>query len=289
MMSSTKLRGLWAALAVGAVAAFAAGGAGKESRTAAPMRGGTVTGTAGRIQYIDEGPRASEAVPVVFVHSFAGSHSQWAAQWSHLRHARRVVALDLRGHGRSDAPAQLGGYSVDALASDIGAVAEALDLQPFVLVGHSMGAAASVAYAARNSQRVAGLVLVGARDRILTEQSAPVIASIGENYDALMEKYWTSLLFGARPETEAALRHNVWRLPRETALALIGAIFSYDPLPALAAYPGKKLIIDTAHGDGPNALHRQAPAVPRRMIVGTSHWPHMDKPVEFNRLLDEFL
>jgi pimeloyl-ACP methyl ester carboxylesterase len=36
-------------------------------------------------------------------------------------------------------------------------------------------------------------------------------------------------------------------------------------------------------------LHRQVPDVSRKVIAGTSHWAHMDKPQEFNRLLDEFL
>jgi pimeloyl-ACP methyl ester carboxylesterase len=49
------------------------------------------------------------------------------------------------------------------------------------------------------------------------------------------------------------------------------------------------MIIDTRHGDSRNALHRQAPDVPRQVIAGTSHWPHLDKPYEFNRVLDSFL
>ena len=70
---------------------------------------------------------------------------------------------------------------------------------------------------------------------------------------------------------------------------MIGAIFDFDPLPALQRYSGPMLIIDTPHGDSPTALHRQLPDVSRKVIEGTSHWPHLDKPQEFNRLLDEFL
>ena len=56
---------------------------------------------------------------------------------------------------------------------------------------------------------------------------------------------------------------------REPSLAMIGAVFDFDPLPALASYPGPKLIIDTPHGDGPTALHRQLPDVSRKVIAGT--------------------
>jgi pimeloyl-ACP methyl ester carboxylesterase len=78
-------------------------------------------------------------------------------------------------------------------------------------------------------------------------------------------------------------------MPRESALAIVEAIFAFDPLPALRAYRGPALIVDTQHGEGPDALHNQMPSLSRRVISGTSHWPHMDKPEEFNRVLDTFL
>src|SRR5262245_50373907 len=59
-------------------------------------------GSAGRINYIDEGPRTSTLTPVIFVHSFAGSANHWDSQIEHLRSKRRVIAIDLRGHGKSD-------------------------------------------------------------------------------------------------------------------------------------------------------------------------------------------
>ena len=208
---------------------------------------------------------------------------------SHLRATRRVVAFDLRGHGQSDSPTSQSAFFVDALARDVGAVADALGLQRFVLVGHSLGGAVAAAYAGEHPQRVAGLVLVGTPGRTPAEQSMPVMAQLRNDYAKVSEGYWQKLLAGVGPENEARLRRDMQRVPRETGLALIGAVFSYDPNPALAAYPGPELIIDTPHGDGPDALHRQAPTIPRRVITGTSHWPHLDRPGEFNRILDEFL
>src|SRR5688572_31487527 len=75
-------------------------------------------GPAGRLHVDDRG---SGGVPVVFLHSFAGSSQQWRDQLDHLRPSRRALAIDLRGHGQSEAPAS-GGYSVDAMADDIAAV-----------------------------------------------------------------------------------------------------------------------------------------------------------------------
>jgi pimeloyl-ACP methyl ester carboxylesterase len=246
-------------------------------------------GSAGRINYLDEGPKTSTLTPVLFVHSFAGSANHWDAQIEYLRSKRRVVAIDLRGHGRSDPPNDIDGYSVASLASDIGTVADHLAINRFVLVGHSIGAAAALAYAQQHPGRVDSLVLVGAPGRMPPERSGTIMASLRKNYDAANEIFWGSLMDGARPETRALLKEGRTRMPREAALSLIDAAFAFDPVPAMLAYPGPKMIIDTRHSDSRNALYRQAPDVPRHVIAGTSHWPHLDKPYEFNRVLDSFL
>lgn len=244
-----------------------------------------VAGPAGRL-HVDDG--GAGGVPVVLVHSFAGSTAHWSRQLAHLRTTRRAVALDLRGHGQSDVP-RSGGYAVPAQASDIAAVADALNLKRFVLVGHSMGGAAASGYALAHPDRVAGLVLVGAPGKTPPDQVSKIMSSLQADYDKVTEGYWRSLLTNAQPGVEAQVRSDMQRVPRDAGMAMIGAIFAYDPQPALRGYGGPTLIIDTPHGEGPGALHLLAPAVPRKVINGTSHWPHMDKPVEFNRLLDEFL
>jgi pimeloyl-ACP methyl ester carboxylesterase len=245
----------------------------------------TIAGPSGRL-HVDDGGR--RGLPVVFVHSFAGSSGHWSAQLAHLRPTRRAMALDLRGHGRSQAPGPAG-YAVEGLASDIAAVVDKLGLKRFVLVGHSMGGAAALAYAGAHPDRVAGLVLVGTPGKTLPEQANQIMASMEADYDKVTEGYWTKLLDGAQPGVAERIRSDMKRLPREPSLEIIRAIFAYDPLPALRAYPGPKLLIDTPHGEGPGSLHSLAPEIPRRVISGTSHWPHMDKPEEFNAMLDDFL
>ena len=72
----------------------------------------------------------------------------------------RAVALDLRGFGRSDAP--YGPYSYDVWCSDIRTVLTTMNLRDVTLVGHSMGGAIALRYAARYRNRVARLVLAEA-------------------------------------------------------------------------------------------------------------------------------
>jgi pimeloyl-ACP methyl ester carboxylesterase len=69
-------------------------GAPKEQPTSVKQ----VAGPSGSL-HVDDG--GSGGIPVVFVHSFAGSTEHWSAQLAHLRKTRRAVALDLHGHGQS--------------------------------------------------------------------------------------------------------------------------------------------------------------------------------------------
>jgi pimeloyl-ACP methyl ester carboxylesterase len=245
----------------------------------------TIAGPTGQL-YVDDGGAGS--LPVLLVHSFAGSSAHWKSQLAHLRRRRRALAMDLRGHGHSDAPSS-GDYSVPALAEDIAAVADALELRRFVLVGHSMGGAAAAAYAGKYPGKLAGLVLAGTPGKSSAEQAQQIMGALRADYEKVMAGYWNSLLEGAERPVRERLETGMRSVGREASLAMIGAIFEYDPLPGLRSYPGPKLIIDTPHGDSPMALYRQMPDVSRKIIAGTSHWPQLDKPQEFNRLLDEFL
>ena len=154
-----------------------------------------VPGPTGTLSVDDGG---TGGLPVAFIHSFAGDKTHWAAQLTHLRKTRRALAFDLRGHGDSSTPGQPD-YEVDALAQDIVAVADGLRLKRFVLVGHSMGGAAAIAYAGAHPERVAGLVLVGTPGQTPNEQSCQIMAALEADYENVMEDYRKSILSGARP------------------------------------------------------------------------------------------
>ncbi|EOZ3045876.1 alpha/beta fold hydrolase [Enterobacter roggenkampii] len=114
------------------------------------------------IYYKDWGPK--EAQPIVFHHGWPLSADDWDNQMLFfLAEGYRVIAIDRRGHGRSDQVSE--GHDMDHYAADVSAVVESLDLHNAVHVGHSTGGGQVARYVAKYGQpqgRVAKAVLVSA-------------------------------------------------------------------------------------------------------------------------------
>ncbi len=248
-----------------------------------------IQGPAGTL-HVDDGGEGH--IPVIFLHSLCGSTAHWAAQLEHLRKQRRAVALDLRGHGLSQDPAD-GDYRVESMAADVHAVADGLGLNTFVLVGHSMGGAVAIAYAASHPERAAGLLLVdtaGDPRQFTEDQIQGYLAALeSDAYATVIEDYWNQILTGSTPEVRLQVIQDLRQIKKNTVVALFKELIRHDPLRATARFPGLKLIVFTPGNNTPHSLHNCLPWIPRVLVTGTGHWLHMDKPKEFNRILDEFL
>jgi len=99
-----------------------------------------------------------EGTPVVLLHGLTATR-RYVVMGSRAleRSGHRVVAYDARGHGQSS-PASA--YDYAALAGDLGAVMDALDIERAVLAGASMGAHTLLRFALRTPERVSGLVVI---------------------------------------------------------------------------------------------------------------------------------
>ncbi|HEV7606855.1 MAG TPA: alpha/beta hydrolase [Steroidobacteraceae bacterium] len=234
--------------------------------------------------------RGAGGLPVLFAHAFAGDLSHWSATLEYLRPQRRVVAFDFSGHGSSPGALR---YSYEELAKDIAAVVEAQQLETFVLVGHSMGAAIAIEYAASHAQRVKGLVLVDpppAPGAIPPEQIRQIHEALDKDPYAVIEQFWKQQMFiDSRDAVKQQLLANLRKLPRGAAIDLTKDAFAIDSSIALRRYPGPKFAIVTPRNDAPLSLHNAVPGVSHVVIKGTGHWIHFDKPEEFNKALDGFL
>jgi non-heme chloroperoxidase len=118
-----------------------------------------------RIFYKDWG----KGQPIVFSHGWPLSSDDWDAQMLYFgQHGYRVIALDRRGHGRSDQTWD--GHDMDTYADDLAELTGKLDLKEAIHVGHSTGGGEVARYIGRHgSKRVAKAVLIGAVPPIMVK------------------------------------------------------------------------------------------------------------------------
>ena len=100
------------------------------------------------------------APAVVFLHYGGGNLAMWEPVVPFFRDRYHILLVDLRGHGRSDRPAN--DYHIDDMADDVAGLVDRLDLDQAHVVGSSLGAEVGLSLAARYPNRVASLVCDGA-------------------------------------------------------------------------------------------------------------------------------
>jgi pimeloyl-ACP methyl ester carboxylesterase len=251
-----------------------------------------IAGPAGALAVDDVGirPESAGRLPVLLVHSLAGNTAHWIHQLEHLRLERRAIAVDLRGHGRSERPGD-GDYSIAAMVADIEAAVNALNLKQFVLVGHSLGGGIALKYAGAHPERVAGLLLVdpiGDGKQIPVSEAESFLAALKANYQETIRGYWTGIA-GSDSAIREQLLQDLDAIPQEAVMQMLQEMLRFDPHPSLSRYRGPMLAVVTPSNDAAFSLHRLGKGFPHRVVHDTGHWLQLNRPDELNRIMDEFL
>lgn len=240
--------------------------------------------------YIND--NGKEGTPIVFLHSLAGNTGQWANQLEYLGKSRRVIALDLPGHGKS-ASIEKEGFTVNDLSAVIQESIDSLNIEKYYLVGHSMGAVIATVLAAKKPERTEGLLLLdpsGDSTGMPNEQVQQYMGAIqSEGYTEFMDGYWNQLLTGSVETTRKQVMEDLHNTNRETVINYFKALFLFNPIPYLEKYSGPKMIVYTESNDTPVSLHNISKGIQSKKIEGTSHWLQMDKPETINKIFDDFI
>jgi sigma-B regulation protein RsbQ len=232
---------------------------------------------------------------VVFVHGWSCDMSVWRGQIPAVEGRIRALFVDLPGFGRSDKPDV--SYTMDYLAGAVDAVMQAAGVDRAVLVGHSMGTPVIRQYDRKYHAKVAALVVVDGPLRSFFKDPAdaqPFLAGFeGPEAAAKVAQMIEGML---TPAMDPAARADVMRAARETpprvaASAMKGmfdpAIWSDDPirvptLAVMAPNPGWT-------PDYVEFVKRLAPGIRYETMPGVGHFLMIERPKEFNALLDDFL
>jgi pimeloyl-ACP methyl ester carboxylesterase len=114
---------------------------------------------------------AQGADAIVFLHGFPESHRTWREVAPALARDFRVVAPDQRGFAGSDKPEGVEQYRTERIVEDLIALADALALERFTLVGHDWGGAVAWLAALKHPDRIARLVIVNAPHPLVFQKS----------------------------------------------------------------------------------------------------------------------
>lgn len=183
--------------------------------------------------------------PLLLIHGQSLDHEMWEGVYTDLAEHHRVVRMDLRGTGGSDAPVD-GPYSMELLAGDALAVLDDLGIDRAHVYGFSMGGKVAQTLAASAPERIGALVLGSTAPGGDNEVERPHHASVAlrkanteEGRDLIAHLFYTPEWADSHPETvarilprnplraqrrhyEASLKHDGWdRLPLIQAPTLV--------------------------------------------------------------------
>jgi pimeloyl-ACP methyl ester carboxylesterase len=236
----------------------------------------------------------SGSSPILLVHGFACDHTYLAPQLAFFSRSHRSVAVDLRGHGLSDAPHQ--DYTMAGFADDLAWLSAQLNLKHPVVVGHSMGGNAALELAARYPDLSAAIVLI---DSVIlpspsfVESLGPVAKELnGPNYlDALQKA--SSVLF--LPTDSAQLKSHFSATIAKVGQHVLASAFAnhitdYDATAAIKACHVPVAYIGAASPLADlNRFRELQPALITGQTIGSGHFSPLEVPDQINSMVERFV
>ena len=226
---------------------------------------------------------------LVFVHGWSCDRTYWKEQLQPLGRRFRVVAMDLAGHGESGANRQA--WTIPAFGADVAAVVEKLGLGRVILIGHSMGGDVIVEAARRLRGRVAGLVWIDVYKKLGTPPTAEQVEAFVAPFRADFPERTRAFVRSTFPATADKslvewVAGDMASAPKEIALAaMYSAVTNGREIPAALAQ--LKLPTIAINPDRPptdfESLKRHGVEVV--LMSGVGHFPMMEDPGQFNRVL----
>ena len=247
----------------------------------------TVLSTDGvRIHYDDLG--AGEPA-LVFVHGWSCDRSYWSGQIEHFAQSRRVVNIDLAGHGDSGLDRTV--WTMQAFGEDVSAVVNALDLHNIVLVGHSMGGKVVVEAARQLGDRVIGVVGVdtfhGGGRETPREQQEEVFEQLAEDQAGFIATFVDrTFVEQSDPAIKEWVKADMAAAPYASAIGARQASGNYDATPAVASLDVPFVLINSDFLPT-DVGHLEANAKQFRYLEmsDVGHFLMMEDPETFNTLL----
>lgn len=247
---------------------------------------------------------AEDAPVVVLSHSLGCDHGQWDAQVAQLQSHFRVLRYDIRGHGSSDTSP--GDYTIELLARDALAIADALGIRTFAFCGLSLGGMIGQWIAAFEPDRLTHLVLANTSSRYLNpdlmeecrkmEERRKTVRECGMAaiVDSAMQRFFTAASLAANSPAISNIRRMVLSTDPAGYAGCCAAIRDLNQTSLLSSIRTPTLIVSGDHdvstpwqGHG-EVLAREIPHA-RVAHLPAAHLSNIERPRSFNAALMSFL
>jgi pimeloyl-ACP methyl ester carboxylesterase len=242
--------------------------------------------------------------PVVFVHGYTGDITDFRHQIEEFSPEHQVLVMDLRGHGRSEAPADRSVYTVPQMSADVETLVDSVGIERYHLLGHSMGGAIVQEIALRSPQKLLSLTLHSTAHRFNMSSEPQIAAWRDWRFQLAETKGMVAVAAAASPfpppphMPAARLEETNERLSRMSVDPFIGSWNGLEGWEGTKDRAGKietpTLII---YGDmdappiknGCKALAKLIPGAQVEIVPETGHQPQWERPEMFNGALRGFL
>ena len=237
--------------------------------------------------------------PLVILHGLFGSSNNWQRVATRLKRHARVLALDLRNHGRSPhAPS----HTLRDMVQDLEDWLENADLEDPILLGHSMGGLAAMAFAVTRPSAVHGLIVVDVAPRAYAHDRSRELEVFQtdvsgyesrEELDRALEPRIPEpdvrrflLMNAERTDSGYRWRINVSALERSEFLTELPAFDGTFRGPALFVAGGASSYVRAEDHD---LIRGRFPAARIETLPDAGHWLHYTAESAFVALVRDFL
>lgn len=236
------------------------------------------------IRYDDRG-QGSPAL--VLVHGWSCDRGYWREQQEHFAASRRVVSIDLAGHGDSGQNREV--WTIENFGHDVAAVVDQLGLEEVVLVGHSMGGPVVLEAARLLGDRVVGVI--GADTLRNVGQETP--QAMVDEFFAGMEADFASAVAGivsggmfvedSDPRLKDFVVRDMASAPPEVGKQSMRALLDYDPLETVAGLSVPLTLINSDYQPNvPDPLESRNSNFDLVEMSGVGHFVMMEDAATFN-------
>ena len=238
--------------------------------------------------------RGAGAPAFVFVHGWTGNRSTFAPQVEYFSRERRVITLDLRGHGESEKPD--GDYTIEIFANDVARLIEHLELGKVIAVGHSMGGAVVLQLAADYPHLVAGVAMLDPAPFSIPPEALPKFQAMADEIEAghqeSRQQFVTVRMFS--PLSEPAFVERITAImlstPNHVAARAARGMTAFDGPAVAARCTVPALHIAAASPlNSPHQMSQWLPGVVHGWTVGGGHFHQIEAPEQVNAMLEAFV